>query len=279
MKLPVFGIEKIFDLPYRAEDFKIIHHAPINTTVIAEPHKHDFYMLLLIEKGSGTHTIDFEDYTVQHRSIFFLAPGQAHQWDISADTHGYQVMFSPAFLAQKGPLWPFFTPNTIPVLQLTPTQLKQLQHELHLMHEEMAQHQLLHSSILHHRLQVVLFLLQRWYTAAHPEISHSTSNHLINKFLQMLERHYTQEAGVQFYADKLHITPSYLNQVCSRETGRTAGEYIRERILLEAKRMLSLTTMDIREIAYSLGFKDSSYFSRFFRKYTEQTPLEFRRKK
>jgi AraC-like DNA-binding protein len=279
MKLPVLGIEKIFDLPYRAEDFRILHHAPINTTEITEAHKHDFYMLLMIDKGRGTHTIDFVEYPVSNSSIFFLAPGQAHQWSISADTTGYQVMFSPAFLAQKGPLWPFFTPSATPLLQLNKEQCRQLSQEFDAMYTEVKNKQPLYSNILHQRLQVTLLLLQRWYTAANPGITQRTENHLINKFLQLLEKYYQQQASVQFYAQHLHITPSYLNQVCSRETGRTAGEYIRERILLEAKRMLALTAMDIREIAYSLGFRDSSYFSRFFRKYTGHTPLEFRRAK
>lgn len=278
MKLPVLGIEKIFDLPYKQEDFKVIHHAPINEPVIAHAHKHDFYMLLLVEHGSGTHTIDFIEYPVEKNTIFFLAPAQAHQWNISPDARGYQVMFSPAFLAQKGPLWPFFTPSALPVLKLRKEEYQLISEEFNKMTVESANKEAFASQVLFHRLQTILLLLQRWYNTAHPEISSNTEHHIINKFLHLLEEHYHQHSSVQFYADKLLISPSYLNQVCSRESGRTAGEYIRERILLEAKRLLTLTTMDIREIAYTLGFKDSSYFSRFFRKYTNNTPLEFRRK-
>ncbi|NIG57426.1 helix-turn-helix domain-containing protein [Chitinophaga sp. Cy-1792] len=278
MKLPVLGIEKIFDLPYKQEDFKILYHAPINEPVIAHAHKHDFYMLLLIERGSGSHTIDFIEYPVEKNTIFFLAPAQAHQWNISPDARGYQVMFSPAFLAQKGPLWPFFTPSALPLLQLRQEEYQLISEEFTKMTTEAANKEPFASQVLYHRLQTILLLLQRWYNVAHPEISASTEHHIINKFLHLLEEHYFQHSTVQFYADKLLISPSYLNQVCSRESGRTAGEYIRERILLEAKRLLTLTTMDIREIAYTLGFKDSSYFSRFFRKYTGNTPLEFRRK-
>ncbi|HEY9260820.1 AraC family ligand binding domain-containing protein, partial [Chitinophaga sp.] len=98
MSLPTFGIEKIFNLPYKKEDFKIVHHAPINMPVIPEAHKHDFFMLMMITQGSGTHTIDFKDYKVSNRTIFFLAPGQAHQWQLSKNTSGYQLMFSAAFM-------------------------------------------------------------------------------------------------------------------------------------------------------------------------------------
>lgn len=271
MSLPVFGIEKIFNLPYKKEDFKIVYHAPINMTVIPEAHKHDFFMLLVIGQGSGVHTIDFNDYKVSPRTVFFLAPGQAHHWQLSKNTTGYQVMFSAEFMLQKGPLWPFFTPASKPLLKLDQAQYDQLFQELQLMEKETT------AAITQHRLQIVLLLLQRWYAAIHPEEVAAAGNHLINRFLLLLEKHYAQYHEVAYYAAKLHVTASYMNQVCKKETGKTAGTYIRERLLLEAKRMLTLTDMDIKEIAFTLGFNDTSYFSRFFRKYTSLTPMDFRR--
>lgn len=271
MSLPVFGIEKIFNLPYKKEDFKIVWHAPINMTVIPEAHKHDFFMLLVVTRGSGTHTIDFKEYKVSNRSVFFLAPGQAHHWRLSKNTSGYQVMFSAAFMLQKGPLWPFFTPDSRPILNLDTHQHAQLILELQLMETETA------AAIIQHRLQIVLLLLQRWYAAVHPEEVAAAGNHLINRFLLLLEKYYTHDHEVNYYATQLHVTASYLNQVCKKETGKTAGAYIRERLLLESKRMLTLTDVDVKEIAFTLGFNDTSYFSRFFRKYTSLTPMDFRR--
>jgi AraC family transcriptional activator of pobA len=90
MTLPTFGIEKIFNLPYKKEDFKIVYHAPLNMPVIPEAHKHDFFMLMMISHGSGIHTIDFKDYKVGNRMVFFLAPGQAHQWHMSPPASCYK---------------------------------------------------------------------------------------------------------------------------------------------------------------------------------------------
>ncbi|WP_212006202.1 helix-turn-helix domain-containing protein [Chitinophaga sp. HK235] len=269
--LPTFGIEKIFNLPYRQEDFRMIQHQPINQPVIEEAHKHDFFMLLIVEKGSGTHTIDFHDYKVSNYTVFFLAPGQAHQWHLSKNTTGYQVMFAGGFMLHKGPLWPFFTPSAPPLLKLSIGQYEQLATELRLMSAETA------ANITQHRLQIILLLLQRWYASAYPSETAASGHRLINRFLQLLEKHYAQHSEVSYYAAKLHVTASYLNLVCKKESSTTAGEYIRERLLLEAKRLLTLTDMDIKEIAFSLGFNDTSYFSRFFRKYTGQTPVNFRR--
>lgn len=60
---------------------------------IQKPHKHNFYILLFISKGQGTHTIDFKEYPVQAKTVFFLTPGQVHSWQLSDDTDGY-IIFS-----------------------------------------------------------------------------------------------------------------------------------------------------------------------------------------
>jgi AraC-like DNA-binding protein len=79
------------------------------------------------------------------------------------------------------------------------------------------------------------------------------------------------------YAELLYITPNHLNALCRDLVGKTAGELIRERVLLEAKRLLTNLNITAAEIAYELNFQDNSYFSRFFRKYTGQTPEIFRK--
>ncbi|MBS1601630.1 MAG: AraC family transcriptional regulator, partial [Bacteroidetes bacterium] len=79
-------------------------------------------------------------------------------------------------------------------------------------------------------------------------------------------------------AELLFITPNHLNALCQELVGRPAGEVIRDRVLLEAKRLLTNAGMTATEIAYELNFQDNSYFNRFFKKYEGVTPDEFRKK-
>lgn len=270
MGLPILGMSDIVNLSFDKEAFNIIHHRPINMPVIEAAHKHDFFMILLITKGSGTHTIDFRPLEVKEKVVFFLSPGQAHEWKMSADTFGWQLMFSNKILLSDGHLWPLFSPRSNSFLELTEAQNAQLLHELQAFKHETS------ASIIQHRLQIVLHLLQGWHTSAYPGDQHSAKNHILNRFLIQLEEHYTEQHSVGFYADQLHVNASYLTQVCSAMTNQSAGDHIRERLLLEAKRLLALTDTDVKGIAYDLGFKDTSYFSRFFKKYTDLTPVEFR---
>jgi AraC family transcriptional activator of pobA len=77
----------------------------------------------------------------------------------------------------------------------------------------------------------------------------------------------------------LYITPNHLNALCKEYLGMQAGEVIRNRILLEAKRLLVSQDITISEISDELSFNDNSYFTKFFKKLVGMTPEEFRKNK
>jgi AraC family transcriptional activator of pobA len=96
------------------------------------------------------------------------------------------------------------------------------------------------------------------------------------EFRRLIEQHYRDKKNVSDYAGLLHMTPVCLNALSKSMSGLTAGEQIRGYIIVEAKRLLHNTELSAKEIAHRLGFEDAPYFSRFFKKYTSQTLLEFR---
>ncbi len=80
---------------------------------VMDAHTHDFYLITLFTKGSGTHTIDFNTYDVSRGSIFFMSPSEMHAWTLSDDTDGYVLFFNTSFyvmdaLSQQLFLLPFF---------------------------------------------------------------------------------------------------------------------------------------------------------------------------
>jgi AraC family transcriptional regulator, transcriptional activator of pobA len=98
----------------------------------------------------------------------------------------------------------------------------------------------------------------------------------VEKLRGLVEEHFRKERLLQFYAERLAMTPDRLNDHVKRATGVTAGHLIRQRVLTEAKRQLVFTNEPIHEIAYDLAFSDPSHFARFFRKQTGTTPQGFR---
>jgi AraC-like DNA-binding protein len=107
--------------------------------------------------------------------------------------------------------------------------------------------------------------------------SRRTSADIITRrFKDLIAKHYLQKQTVRAYAEMLCITPDHLNKIVKTTAGKTALELIKDRILADAKALLHYSTMNISEIAYSLGFENSSYFTRLFRKKIGVAPFKYR---
>jgi AraC family transcriptional activator of pobA len=100
--------------------------------------------------------------------------------------------------------------------------------------------------------------------------------HLIRKFNLLVETHFKEEHSVSFYAQQLFKSPKTLSNLFAIYNNKTPSQVIQERILIEAKRLLSYTSKTVKQITFELGFEDVSYFSNFFKKHTSLSPVEFR---
>lgn len=96
------------------------------------------------------------------------------------------------------------------------------------------------------------------------------------RFMNVLSQHYTQERSVGYYAAQLNLTPKYLTTIIRQTSGRTASEWIDDYVILEAKNLLKYSTMSIQEIAYQLNFPNQSFFGKYFKTHTGQTPSAYR---
>lgn len=252
----------------------------------AKPHRHSFYQVLLITKGSGKHIIDFNTYDIQAGDLYFLAPGQVHTWLFSKDAEGYiinfDVDFFSAFLAKNEYIreFSFFMGNHSYAHFL----LKEQYASVTAIFEKLkATYLTVHAFKNRDLLKVYLlelFLLCDQLSNQKRTASQQmhTQFFLIQHFERLIERQYLQKRLPKEYADELCVTPNYLNASCKKVKGVSAGQLIRDRVLLECKRLLVNSDMTVSEIAYHLDFKDNSYFSRFFKKYVGCTPLEFQKK-
>ena len=97
------------------------------------------------------------------------------------------------------------------------------------------------------------------------------------RLLQYIDQYYTQERGVEFYADKLCLSPKYLSALCKSICGYTVQELVFKAILRKSISLLKSTQRSIQEIADELNFPNASYFGTFFRKQTGMSPQRYRR--
>lgn len=98
------------------------------------------------------------------------------------------------------------------------------------------------------------------------------ANDLSDRFFRLLAIHYKNNRSVQFYADKLNLTPKYLSTAIKRTTGRPILNWIHEAILIDAKMLLRTTNLTVQQISERLNFSSPSAFVQFFKKHTGKTP-------
>ncbi|HEY1009948.1 MAG TPA: helix-turn-helix transcriptional regulator [Daejeonella sp.] len=248
-------------------------------------HRHDFYHIVLFTEGSGSHTIDFENFKVEPWQIYFMIPGQVHSWKFQGNVEGYVINFSDtyfqSFLLDTDYLKKFSFLNGIVndsvlnVPEACRSQIETIFEELIIAGADDVKFTEDYIRVLLLKLLIVVSDL----VVARPENYISSYNYTVLKnFRQLIERNYTILRLPKEYAELLYITPNHLNALCKDLLGMPAGEVIRNRIILEAKRLLINLELSISEISRHLNFSDNSYFTKFFRKYAGVTPEDFRKK-
>jgi AraC-like DNA-binding protein len=207
--------------------------------------------------------------------------------EFSEKVEGYMIAFQDAFMCLKDQAATlmginsslFFNNQFSSVITLNPEQEKEFDMLVHMMMKELKEQAAEYETAIHGLLRYFLVLASRIKGSSMIATPEQHATHNSSQFLQFknqIEDKYTTLKNVSDYAALLHIKPVLLNEISKQLSGITAGEHIRNRVILEAQRYLYNTDLSAKEIAYKLGFEDPHYFSRFFKKYTSQTPSEFK---
>jgi len=260
------------------EDHLVTRHKDI-----ALPHSHNFYLAILFTNGKGRHEVDFTVYDVRAGALFFLNPGQTHHWELSADTRGYIFFHTRAFYElhytqNKLSHFPFYySIHSLPCLYLQgndPEKITALFSTL--LNEDRGIALLKKQSILSY-IDLIYVHSTRLYLDDNPETveSHNAYYTKFREFEALVESHFKTEKSPAAYASLMAMTPRHLNRITQAVTGRSAGDVIIARILLEAKKELVLQRDSFNQVAYRLGYEDYAYFSRLFKQKTGETPSGF----
>lgn len=249
------------------------------------PHRHNYYTIIWAKEACGKHFIDYREYQIQPNKIFFVSPGQVHQVIPHKNSTGDVIMFTREFLTRYYINEEFIynlglfadVPNTPPIIineegakileSITQSISKAVHEDAPFKYERIGAY-------------VKLFLLEcnRYAIIPRedfPEFDQS-GRRIVKGFKQLLEKNFVHWHKVSDYANELNITPDYLNNVLKSAIGKSAKEYIQQRIILEAKRLGVHTDLTSKEIAFQLGFEDPSHFSRFYKNIEKESFSNFR---
>lgn len=271
-QFPVLGIHE-----YTASGLPgggVLFHELHGESSIEAPHKHDFFIIMLFEKGAGTHTIDFVEYKIEAHQLHLVFPGQVHQWHMAASTSAYQIMLGraayEAFIPSLRSAANFYQQHA--VIDVQPELFDALLYEFRCIQKELLQ-PTISRDMLKARCELISLQVRQ---AAETRFHSLDLNPLLTNFLRLLEAHYKAQRSVAYYAGELNISPNYLNMLCKKELHTSASSLIQNRVLLEAKRLLKASAMTVKEIVFALGFYDHANFAKFFKTHTGMSPSAFK---
>lgn len=249
------------------------------------PHRHNYYTILVIKNGKGIHKIDFNTYDIGESQIFFVSPNQVHQLIEDTATEGFSIVFSNQFLIKNNISISFVENLNLfqnygqnPPLIPNKNQFNSIvnfSNEIYNLYNSDANMKFLSIGAF---LKLLLIQCNNICTL-HPidPDGNIPTGKIVKDFKTEVELNYKKEHSTSFYADRLHISPDYLNRKIKSKIGKTAKEYIQTKIIIEAKRLLYFTDMTNKEIAYELGFNEPANFSAFFKKNTNYSPSQFKK--
>ena len=268
-----YGSELLIDLIRLESLSKYIRQTP--------RHCLTYYDITFILDGDGSFALDQHEFSVTFNHLYFTAPGQIREWKVSDIPHGLVLIFEEEFLCSffSDPLFvkklSFFTNRQAPPqLSLTEEQGKYLFGIMLQIEQEISDNKETH--LLRALLYQVLAWINNVYRSYY-QLEATLLNSKITRFVQLVETHFCNDHTVSFYASELCITSGYLNELVKKESGVSAKQYIINRLMTEAKRSLLSCKTPVSEVAWNLGFSDSSYFIRLFRNETGFSPLAFRK--
>lgn len=250
------------------------------------PHRHDFFEVLYLSKGSGFHVIDGNKYEINPPCVFFMSPGQAHKIEFSSDIEGYIFIFTADFYlinySNQNRLieFPFF----FTIRQDNPPLVLREEQDIDFLESlfgkgitEMCKGEPYSIDLMRSLLDLILNTCAARYKS--DEQRFKGKGHIVVKqFYQLVEEHYAENLSVAQYAQLMNLTANHLTQTVSQLTGKSSSQVIKSKQILEIKRLLVHTNLGISEIANRLNFQDQSYFAKFFKRAVGLSPLQYREK-
>jgi AraC-like DNA-binding protein len=250
--------------------------------VIGAPHSLEFFDVTLVTRGTGWLCLDAHRHAVRPGAVFFTTPGQVRRWDTRA-LDGvclfFEELFTKEFLHDDAFLHrlPYFhTEPARAALTLAPAAARHMRARLAAMQRELAHYRRDSIDVLRAQLHETLVVLARHYAAAHDVAPQRPTHRVVSKFLELVERDAARRHRITDYAAELSVTPGHLSVLCEQYAGQRAKRLLHGVLASRARRMLLYSDDSAARIGAALGFEDASYFSRFFRRETGQTPTEFR---
>lgn len=275
---------RLFAVPDHNKDYLFVDSS--DQPYHEEPYRAESYALAYIKEGSVKLNAGLTVTDVVAPAIITLGPSVIRYFTKNSDALKMDVIFfKDSFLLERYAdlfflfKYDFFGNNGLHVLPLKDNYFIKINKIYELIQQTQEDSNYYKDELIRNYIFALVYEIDGYYRELTLEASSSLNGHpLFAKFRQLLSVNYMKEHKLDFYADLLFLTPKSLSAAIKKHTGRSAGKWIDDAIILEAKVLLQNKTLTVLQISEMLNFSDQSVFGKFFRTNTNMSPIEYRRK-
>jgi len=248
------------------------------------PLKLDAVVSIICMKGSIRGTLNLNNFTAEAPCLFIVLSGQILQIDnFSEDFKGLTIILAKKFWDGfpfdnnlEFPLFRSIREN--PFIPLKEEELNSMTDYFRLLQSTIRKKENQNRSAAVKHLTAAFFYGFGYQYHQVPEKIHiSKQDKLVRDFLLLARENYRKHRAVEFYADKLCLSPKYLSKVLKQKSGKSAADWIEDHVILEAKALLKSTSWTIQHISEELDFPTQSFFGKYFKRRVGLSPMEYRK--
>ncbi len=249
----------------------------------AVAHSHSYYQIIWFFNEGGNHIVDFKSYPIKKNMILFISKDHIHAFDENLNVQGYLIHFNESFFMHNDVdiflKYNIFNAIENPCYIIDNETTKIANSYMDLIKKELSSKGAFgYEDIIRFSLKSLLINLERIHRKGNNTHLKFNSHYELQfaKYKELIEENYQKSLSVSDYARLLSISSKTLTTITKSVIGKSASELISERIILEAKRLLRFTSLQIGEIAFKIGFDDASYFVKYFKRFEGVSPKIYR---
>lgn len=287
-KITTYSIQhhqKVFNLSSNKKDFFFIELGK-NSLFNVEPRRSETFSISFLKEGEVISQTGLVKKRIKAPAIIALGPSVVRTVKETENSPKMEIIFftDDYLLANRTNVFylmefDFFENEELHSFGLSDVQAKKVGRIFDLMKETIQEKNFHEQELIRSYIFVLVHELNSFLQATKTSENYHLEKlpAIVVNFKNLLKKEYQNQHTVNFYADKLNITPKHLSEILKKQTGKTASDWINESVILEAKVLLQNHTHSVAQISEFLNFSDQSVFGKFFKSNTDFTPLEYRK--
>ncbi|MDQ0640292.1 AraC family transcriptional activator of pobA [Pedobacter sp. W3I1] len=275
---------RLFSVPDNNRDYLFV--ASGDQPYHEEPYRAESYAIAYIKEGGVKLNVGLSVYDVDAPAIITLGPSVIRYFSKRSELLKMDVIFfKESFLMERHAdlfflfKYNFFENSDLIVLPLKESYFDKINKIYELLELSQVSDGFHHDELVRTYIFALVYEIDGYYRQHLTDATnHAKTNPLFVKFRQLLRQNYMKERKLEFYASKLYLSPKSLSAAIKKQSGRSAGKWIDDAVMLEAKVLLQNRSLTVLQISAMLNFSEQSVFGKFFRANSGMSPIEYRKK-